>query len=46
MRPGQGFRVFDRADWRRKARVPDLAQRAEIEKRPSQVADRKTQEKW
>jgi len=33
MRDGEGPRVFDRANWQRKARPPTWFQRTEIEKR-------------
>jgi hypothetical protein len=32
MRDGEEFRVFDRANWQRKARPPTWFQRTEIEK--------------
>jgi hypothetical protein len=34
MRDGERNRVFDRANWQRKARPPTWFQRAEIEKSP------------
>ena len=41
MRLGDGFRLFDRADWRRKVRVPTSTRRAENEKRPVVLPERK-----
>jgi hypothetical protein len=47
MRTVTGFRMFDRADWRRKARSPKGLHRMELEKlRAGTPTDRKTTEKW
>jgi hypothetical protein len=46
MRIGQGIRVFERANWQRKARTPTWLRRAESEKRPASVPERKVTEKW
>jgi len=45
MRPSEEYRVFDRADWRRKVRVPDWQRRAETEKHPA-LEVQKTSGKW
>jgi hypothetical protein len=44
MRDGEGFRVFDRESWQRKARPPTWFQRAEIEKRSELPTDPKPTE--
>jgi hypothetical protein len=46
MRNGVGFRVFDRANWQRKARTPAWYRRAESEKRSTPPTDQKVSEKW
>jgi len=44
MRDREGNRVFDRANWQRKARPPTWFQRAEIEKAPELSSTSKTTE--
>jgi len=46
MRQSEGIRLFDRADWNRKIRVPEWQRHPESEKRPGPVEDLKTSEKW
>jgi hypothetical protein len=46
MRPGQGIRVFDRADWRRKVRLPARLRREASGGSSENLTDRKTTEKW
>jgi len=41
MRPGKEHRVFDRANWRRKARAPLWMRREETERVPAAVDSRK-----
>ncbi len=46
MRLGNGVRLFDRAEWRRKTRVPDRLRHGKSEERRSQTEDRKAPGKW
>jgi hypothetical protein len=47
MRTVVGFQLFDRADWRRKVRMPNRLRKAESEKqRFGSPEDRKASEKW
>jgi len=46
MRLSEGVRVFERADWRRKVRMPERMRREQDRKSVSSPADSSTTGKW